>query len=86
MDASQAIVLFGIAACIFSGEMAMASDDGARIPDQSGGTVVIPPSSIPNPGDAGKAGHTNVQIYYPPQAAPQPPEPPRPSPDGKPNK
>jgi hypothetical protein len=52
---------------------ALAADDGVRIPDQKGGTVVIPPSSIPKPGEAGKAGHTNVQIYRPPPPPPQSP-------------
>jgi hypothetical protein len=36
--------------------------DEIRIPQQNGGTLVIPRSSVPNAGDAGNTAHTNVQI------------------------
>jgi hypothetical protein len=42
----------------------------------SGGQVVVPPSSVEQPGDAGKRAHTNVEIFVPyPGTAPTPPSP-----------
>jgi hypothetical protein len=67
--------------CVLACGFAVAAEDGVR-KDQSGGAIVVPPSSIPRPGDAGKSGHTNVQIYRPPPAQPQSPV----SPPGSPGK
>lgn len=86
MRASSVMIFILIASGVLVGGIAGAADDDVRKPDQNGGTLVIPRSSIPKPGDAGNAGHTNVQIYYPPPAPPQPPAPPRGSPDGQSNK
>jgi hypothetical protein len=73
--------------CVLGGGITMAADNDVRKPEQNGGTIVIPPSSIPNPGDAGNAGHTNVQIYYPPPPTPPtPPVRPQASPDDNSNK
>jgi hypothetical protein len=80
VSASPVLISVVIASCLLYGGVSVAADDDIRKPDQKGGTVVIPPSSIPKPGDAGNTGHTNVQIYYPPPARPRSPTAPQGSP------
>ena len=67
----------------FSNNVTPQSPPGTAIPDLKvtprsapgkGGHVVIPESSIPRPGDAGKRAHTNVRIFVPnEQTEPQAP-------------
>jgi hypothetical protein len=73
-----------IAGFVLAGQYAMAADD-VRIPVQ-GGTIIIPQSSIPKPADAGKAAHTNVEIFRPNQPPAEPPAHPPGSPDDGPGK
>jgi len=75
-----------IAGLVLAGQCAMAADD-IRIPVQ-GGTIIIPQSSIPKPADAGKAAHTNVEIFRPnqPLVPAEPPVHPPGSPDDTPGK
>lgn len=41
--------------------------------DSKPGSVIVPPSSVANPGDAGVRGHTNIEIVVPPDHSPAPP-------------
>jgi hypothetical protein len=49
---------------VVAAPLAVAAED-VRRPVQ-GGTIIIPPSSIPQPGESGRA-HTNVEIFRPGQ-------------------
>ena len=49
---------------VVAAPLAVAAED-VRRPVQ-GGTIIIPPSSIPQPGESGRA-HTNVEIFRPDQ-------------------
>jgi hypothetical protein len=55
MKQFQTAALFGVAL------MLTAVGTGARA-DPNGGQIVIPESSVEEPGDVGKRGHTNVEI------------------------
>jgi hypothetical protein len=75
-----------ITGVVLIGQVSMAADD-VRMP-VPGGTIIIPPSSIPKPGDAGKAAHTNIEIFRPsqPLVPVERPAQPTPSPGDKPDK
>jgi hypothetical protein len=67
---------------VLAAQLAVAAED-VRRPVQ-GGTIIIPPSSIPQPGETGRA-HTNVEIFRPdhplvPAAPPAQPAPSSPQP------
>jgi hypothetical protein len=53
-----------VAGSVVAAALAVAAED-VRRPVQ-GGTIIIPPSSIPQPGESGRA-HTNVEIFRPDQ-------------------
>ena len=74
------VLAFVLAANCAVGGAAGTNGEGVHVPDQQGGSTEIPCSSIPKPGDAGNAGHTNIQIYRPPVIG-QPPVPQ--APDGQ---
>jgi hypothetical protein len=53
-----------ITGLVLAAQLVVAADD-VRRPVQ-GGTIVIPPSSVPKPAESGRA-HTNVEIFHPDQ-------------------
>jgi hypothetical protein len=53
-----------ITGLVLAAQLAVAADDVRR--PVRGGTIIIPPSSIPHPGESGRA-HTNVEIFRPDQ-------------------
>jgi len=77
MRAAGSLMLVLIICLVLAAEVAMAEEIRKPVP---GGTIVIPESSIPKPGQ----GHTNVEIFVPnkPFVQPEPPAQPR-SPGGE---
>jgi hypothetical protein len=57
----ETIAPLAVAAAVTLAAVTSAHADTAA----SGGQVVIPESSVEKPGDVGKRGHTNIEIFVP---------------------
>jgi hypothetical protein len=68
---------------VLAASLAGAAED-VRRPVQ-GGTIIIPPSSIPQPRESGRA-HTNVEIFRPDQPRVPPGQPGQPAPSSQPGR